>query len=198
MKKSVVFGLFSKIPTLRTERLILRKMKPSDYIDMYEYASDERVTKYLLWNPHEDISVTRDYLKYIQTRYRTGDFYDWAVIDNETKRMIGTCGFSKLDFQNNSAEVGYVLNPTFWGKGIAVEAVLAALEFAFETLRVKRVEAKYIVGNEKSRRVMEKCGMTFEGILRKSMLIKGEYRDIGICSVIAEEYYEKQRTGAKL
>ncbi len=188
MKKSVVYSLFSKIPTLKTARLTLRKMKPSDYLDMYEYASDERVTRYLLWKPHDKPATTRDYLRYIQTRYHTGDFYDWAVIDNESKRMIGTCGFTRLDFDNNLAEIGYVLNPTFWGKGIAVEAAMAVIEFAFMTLNVRRVEAKYIIGNGASRRVMEKCGMTFEGVHRQSMYIKGEYKDIGMCSIISDEY----------
>lgn len=188
MKKSTVFGIFSKIPVLKTERLTLRKMKPSDYIDMYEYASDEKVTRYLLWNPHESLNVTRDYLRYIQTKYHTGDFYDWAVVDNLSKRMIGTCGFSRLDFENNLAEVGYVLNSSFWGQGIAAEALRAVMEFAFMTLNVRRVEAKYIVGNESSRRVMEKCGMSFEGVHRQSMFIKGEYKDIGICSIISDEY----------
>ncbi len=167
-------------------------MKPSDYIDMYEYASDEKVTKYLLWNPHENLTQTRDYLRFIQTRYHTGDFYDWAVVDNSSKRMIGTCGFSRLDFENNLAEIGYVINSAFWGQGIASEAVCAVMEFAFMELNVRRVEAKYIVGNENSRRVMEKCGMTFEGIQRQAMYIKGEYRDIGICSIISDEYMKNR------
>lgn len=192
MKKSSVLSVFSKIPTLTTERLTLRKMKPSDARDMYEYARLDKVTEYLLWYPHKNIEQTSDYLLYVQASYRAGDFYDWALVDNKTKKMIGTCGFTRLDFNHNLAEVGYVLNPEYWGQGIAVEAVRRVMDFAFMELNVHRVEAKYIVGNDASRRVMEKCGMTFEGIQRSSMYIKGQYRDIGICSILSEEYIAKR------
>lgn len=188
MKKSFIFDLFSKIPTLTTARLTLRRMKTSDWRDMYEYASQERVTKYLLWEPHKSPEQTQDYLRYLQAQYRAGDFYDWAVVTNDERKMIGTCGFTSLDFANNSAEVGYVLNPEYWGRGIAAEALRRVIEFGFMELNVHRIEAKYIIGNENSRRVMEKCGMSFEGIRRSSMFIKGEYRDIGVCSVISDEY----------
>lgn len=192
VKKSVIFNLFSKIPTLTTEHLTLRRMKPADAADMFEYACRSDVTEYLLWEPHKSLDQTRDYLHFLQTRYRTGDFYDWAIVDNHDKKMIGTCGFARLDFDNNLAEIGYVLNPVYWGRGLASEAVCRALEFAFMELNVHRVEARYIVGNDRSRRVMEKCGMSFEGIARSSMYIKGQYRDIGTCAIVSDEYITKR------
>lgn len=188
MKRSAVYSIFSNITTLTTERLTLRRMKTADWRDMYEYAKEPAVTEYLLWEPHRSPEQTQDYLRFLQTRYRTGDFYDWALIDNEKKKMIGTCGFASLDFVNNSAEVGYVLNPAYWGMGIAAEALRCVMEFGFMELNVHRIEAKYIIGNDRSRRVMEKCGMTFEGVSRSSMYIKGRYRDIGVCSIISDEY----------
>lgn len=188
MKRAAIYKIFSSIPPLSTDRLTLRRMKVSDWQDMYEYSKEECVTKYLLWEPHKSPEQTQDYLRYLQTRYRTGDFYDWAVVDKKSGKMIGTCGFASLDFQNNSAEVGYVLNPDFWGQGIAAQAVRAVLEFGFMELNIHRIEAKYIIGNDSSRRVMEKCGMSFEGVRRSSMYIKGQYRDIGVCAIISDEY----------
>lgn len=188
MKKATVFNLFSSIPTLTTERLTLRRMKVADSYDMYEYARLAQVTEYLLWEPHQCHEQTKDYLHYIQKSYRAGNFYDWAVILNDEKKMIGTCGFTSLDFNNNSAEVGYVINPKFWNRGIATEAVRRVVDFGFMELNAHRIEAKYMIGNDSSRRVMEKCGMSFEGVLRSSMFVKGKYRDIGICSVLSEEY----------
>ena len=188
MQKDQVTRIFQKIPTLTTMRLTLRRMKPSDYRDMFDYARREAVTKYLLWEPHTDPQRTYDYLAYLQTLYRKGEFYDWAVVTNDEKKMIGTCGFTSLDFNHNAAEIGYVLNPDYWGNGIATEAVRRVLDFAFRELNVRRVEAKYIIGNDASRRVMEKCGMTYEGTRRASMFIKGSYRDIGYCSILSEEF----------
>ncbi len=188
LKKSFVYGVFRDVPTLTTERLTLRRLKTSDSHDMYEYSCDPQVTKYLLWEPHKSHEQTKNYLHYVQKCYRDGRFHDWAVISNYDKKMIGTCGFTTLDFENNCAEIGYVLNPKYWGQGIAAEAVRRVMDFGFMEMNVHRIEAKYIIGNDASRRVMEKCGMTFEGVKRSSMFIKGDYRDIGIYSILYDEY----------
>ena len=188
MQKDKVFKIFRRIPTIETERLVLRKLKVFDYLDMYEYSKEDSVTEYLLWRSHPDEEYTRDYLKYLQSRYRAGEFFDWAVIHKETGKMIGTCGFARFDFENNSAEIGYVINPDFWRKGYATEAVGKVIDFGFHNLNLHRIEARYIVGNEVSRRVMEKCGMVFEGIHRSSLLVKERFVSVGYCAVTSDEY----------
>lgn len=183
MGRKQIIKVFKRIPTLKTENLILRKMSVCDYKDMYEYARQSVVTRYLLWNEHESPDHTYNYLKAVNECYKKGDFFDWAVILKESGKMIGTCGFASFDFDNSRAEIGYVINPSYWGRGIATEAVKAVTEFAFRELGINRVEARFIEGNNASRRVMEKCSMTFEGFHKQYMLIKGEYRNIGICAV---------------
>lgn len=190
-KKETVYRIFSRIPTLETDRLLLRRMKTSDAKDMFEYSKMPEVTRYLLWQPHTEISQTIEYLEYLQTRYRVGDFYDWGVVLKETGKFIGTCGFTTLDFTNNSAEVGYVLNRDYWGHGFAPEALMRVLRFGFMELNIHRIEARYMTPNTPSRRVMEKCGMSFEGVRRSSLYVKGSYRDIGTCSILSEEYIRK-------
>jgi len=105
-------------------------------------------------------------------------------------KMIGTCGFTSFNCSSDSAEVGYVLNPEYWGRGIAVEALQRILAFGFEDLGLHRIEARFIDGNDRSRRVMEKAGMNFEGILREAMLVKGNYVNVGICSILESEWKE--------
>ncbi len=188
MKKDLIYRLFSHIPTLETERLILRGMRVSDSADMYEYARRPSVTEYLTWDPHTSESMTREYLTYVGQRYRTGDFYDWAVICKEDERMIGTCGFTSFNCPADSAEIGYVLNPAYQGKGLASEAVCRVLRFGFEELSLHRIEAHFIQGNDASRRLMERVGMTFEGYARESMKIKGKYRTIGTCAILRSEF----------
>lgn len=187
MKKEKVYKLFSNIPTLKTERLSLRAMHPIDAEDMYDYARQGEVTEFLLWEAHPSVAYTKQYLGYIQSRYALGDFYDWAVIEHESRRMIGTCGFTRIDTVNNMAEIGYVLNPDFWGRGYATEAVGRVIEFAFSELGVHRVEARFMEGNQASLRVMEKLGMTFEGYHKDAIFVKGKYRTVGYCSLIKEE-----------
>lgn len=188
MKRSDIYRVFTHMPVLETERLILRKMLVSDAEDMYEYAHRPDVTKYLTWYPHADVNYTREYLSYLGSHYKVGDFFDWAVILKSSGKMIGTCGFTRFDYINDSAEMGYVINPEYRGIGIAAEALCEVLRFGFETLSLNRAEAKFIEGNEASRRVMEKVGMQYEGMHRRAMLIKGKYRNIGICGILREEF----------
>ncbi|MBQ9152101.1 MAG: GNAT family N-acetyltransferase [Clostridia bacterium] len=188
MKKDLIYRLFSHIPTLETDRLTLRGMRVSDAPDMYEYARRPSVTEYLTWEPHASVEETRQYLTYVGQRYRTGDFYDWSVVDKESGHMIGTCGFTSFNCPADSAEIGYVLNPAYQGRGLGTEAVRRVLEFGFEELNLHRIEAHFIQGNDASRRLMERVGMTFEGFARESMKIKGKYRTIGTCAILRSEY----------
>lgn len=188
MKREKVFDIFSNMPTLYTERLLLRPMHPLDAEDMFDYARRPEVTRYLLWSEHENISFTRDYLNYIGRRYALGDFYDWAVVERESQRMIGTCGFTKIDTANNSAEIGYVLNPDFHRRGFGSEAVREILKFGFEELSLNRIEARFMQGNEASLSLMKSVGMTFEGYMRDLIFVKGSYRTVGISSILRSEY----------
>ena len=180
--------IFRDPPEIETPRLILRRMRKTDSTDMYEYARDPAVSEYLLWQPHESEAYTRRYLNYLQTRYRAGDFHDWAVVWRDADKMIGTCGFTSFRLDANSAEIGYVLNRSYWGMGVAPEAVRAVLRFGFLELRLHRIEAHYMIGNDRSRRVMEKVGMTYEGTQRDSLFVKGRYVSVGVCAVLENEF----------
>lgn len=183
------------MPVIETARLKLRCLGHSDCNDMYRYASREDVTRYLLWEPHHNCEYTENYLNLVQAQYRAGEFYDWAVEYIADRKMIGTCGFTSIDVENNRAEIGYVLNPDYWGKGIAAEAVMAVIDYGFRTLMLNRIEARYIIGNDRSRRVMDKCGMKFEGVFRSLLYVKGSYKDIGVCSILYSEYMREDGRG---
>lgn len=192
MKKEKIYRVFSHLPEMITERLTLRRMQVSDAEDMYEYASRQDVTRYLTWLPHPDRSYTRQYLQYLGDRYAAGMFYDWAIFYEPDCKMVGTCGFTSFNCAADSAEVGYVLNPEYWGRGIVSEALERVIRFGFEELSLHRIEARFMEGNERSRHVMERAGMTFEGVLREGMLVKGKYVSVGICSILRTEWETRQ------
>ena len=188
-----ISAYFSKNLKLRTDRLLLRKIRTSDASDMYEYSCRPETSEYLLWDVHPYYSYTLEVAKYLQKEYSEGKCMDFAIEYKENGKMIGTVGFTSFDEKNSVAEAGYVISPDYWGKGIATEALTALLNFAFCELGVNRVEAKYIIENKPSLKVMEKCGLKPEGVLRQRMLIKGKYRDIGICSILKSEYFTVKR-----
>ena len=184
---------FIKIPTLKTERLTLRRIKRTDISDVFEYASDKRVSTYLLWSPHESPSFTKRYLSYVDYRYKKGEFYDWGIEYNG--HIIGTVGFTRFSLDNNSAEIGYVLSSKFWGIGIATEAVKRILEYGFFDLSLNRIEAHYMIGNDASRRVMDKCRANFEGIMKEAVFAKSKYHDVAVMAITRGEYLKNKKLG---
>lgn len=183
--------IFYNLPTLQTERLIMRKMLPSDADDMFEYAKLEEVTKYLLWSPHITPSETRMYLFCLKREYSKGRHPEWALVEKKTSKMIGTCGFTTIDISNKVGELGYVLNPKFHRQGFAAEAAKKLLSVGFDYLNLERIEVKFMIENQASLSVAKKIGMTFEGVLRHKMLIKGSFRDIGYAAILRNEYYKE-------
>ncbi len=178
---------FSSPPVLETERLTLRPMRMRDARDIYAYASDPEVARYVLWEPHASLADTRSYIRYIRSMYRRGLPSSWAVALRDSGRVIGTVGLMWYSDQNRSAEVGYSFSREDWNRGYATEALRAVLASVFASLSVNRVEAQHDVRNPASGRVMEKCGMKKEGVLRQRILNKGEYVDVALWSLLRSD-----------
>lgn len=181
--------VFSDPPSLHSERLDLVKISPEHAVDMYEYSSDPDVTKYLTWSCHSSVKETERYIKLLQKKYTAGVFNDWGLIHKESGKFIGTCGFTSFDHQNNTAEIGYVLAKPYWGNGFAAEAAKTVMEFGFEKFGLDGYFAKCMEGNDASMRVMQKVGMSFEGIYKNGMFIKGSYKTIIVYNVTREKYF---------
>ncbi len=186
--KNFITEVFKSPPVLYTNRLMLRKLERFDSDDMFEYASLPEVTEFLLWKPHPDLNYTKKYLSFVNSQYKNCQFYDWAVCLKDSGKMIGTCGFTKIDARNMCGEIGYVINPAYRGNGYAAEAAKKVLEFGFEDLALQRIEARYMVKNTASKCVMDKLKMQFEGIHRNAVQLNGEFVSVGICSILKDEY----------
>ncbi|WP_373782338.1 GNAT family N-acetyltransferase, partial [Jeotgalibaca porci] len=159
-------GIFSNLPTLETERLILRKIAIDDAEDLFAYTSDEAVAKYVTWNAHQTIQDTKDFIQFVLSRYASNSPAPWAIVYKETDKVIGTIDFVSWQEHHKVAEVGYALSKAYWSKGIMSEALEAVMKFGFEHLDLVRIQAFCMVENKGSARVMEKAGMLYEGTRR--------------------------------
>ncbi len=182
MKKRQL-SIFKNPDNLETERLILKKITLSSPDDIYEYRSDEKVSRFLLWSPDVDRDSTKRYLEYVEVLYDKCKFYDFGIFLKENGKMIGTVGFTTINLHKNTASVGYVLNSKYWGQGIAKEALEKLIEFGFKTLDLDTLFAKFIEENYASKRVLEKCGFDFFEKENKLTLIKGKMQRIVIYSL---------------
>jgi len=188
----VKLNLKEKFPIIETERVILREFRRSDAEDVFEYASLPKVSRYLSWDAHKDMADSYKFIEFIDAKYEKG-FPEWAIEMKESGKMVGSVGIVRMNEANRKGEIGYVLNPDYWGRGITAEAVLALFGFLFENMKLNRVEAIHILENPASGRVMEKAGMQCEGIQRQSHLQKGKFYDIKLYSMLQSEWESGHR-----
>ena len=180
--------IFIRLPTLETERLILRKLEYSDKSDIFEYAKNPEVAKYVLWEPHQEEIDTIAFLNIIYAAYNKNKASSWGIQLKENSKIIGTIGFAKWDKENKVGEIGYVLAQEYWGKGIITEAVKEILKFGFEQMELTKITAHCIAENIGSEKVLLKAGFKFDGLFPKSETIKGKLVDIKWFSYLAKNF----------
>ncbi|MGI8824951.1 MAG: GNAT family N-acetyltransferase [Chloroflexota bacterium] len=176
------------LPTLETERLLLRRLRDSDLEDLFAFASNPVVADYLSWEPHRSYDDTQAFLRHVLQSYRKGDLATWGIEHREDRKVIGTAGFVTWYRHDARAEIAYAIGREYWEQGYATEAVSAIIVYGFETMQLNRIEARCIVDNVASARVMEKARMRYEGTLREHMLVKGTHRNFHMYSILKREY----------
>lgn len=144
-----------------TERLILRPWKESDAADLYCCAKDPAVGPIAGWPPHTSVENSREIIENVLSAPET-----YAVVLKETGHPVGSIGLmagaqSNLDIGGDEGEIGYWIGVPYWGRGLIPEAVRELLSYGFKTLELKKIWCGYFDGNEKSRRVQEKCGFLY-------------------------------------
>ena len=182
---------FSNLPEIKTDKLLLRPIKRKDAYDIFSYASDPQVARYVLWEPHQSIHDTRSYIRYIHRLYRRGLPSSWAVVLLSSGSVIGSIGFMGYSPLHHSAEIGYSFSRDFWNHGYATQAACAVIRTAFRMLPdLNRIEAQHDTRNPASGRVMEKCGMKLEGVLRSRLYNKSEFVDVALHSILRSDLDE--------
>ena len=175
---------------IRTDRLLLRKFKEGDAGMMYRnYTSDDDVTRFLTWPTHPSEEVTKGYVNYILNCYESENALNWAVeFEGE---VIGAISVVSASLDDELCEIGYCYGKKWWGNGIATEALRAVIKFLFEECGFNCINACHAKNNPASGKVMQKCGMKYEGTLRARKKSKeGGFHDILYYSILKDEYQE--------
>ena len=180
------YGLFP-MPRLETERLVLRRITPKDAEDVFAYSRDEEVARYVLWSAQKKLKEAKEFCRFQQRRYRGDEPSSWGIVLRETGRLVGTIGYMEYNPDHATVELGYSLARWLWGRGYMTEALSRVIGYTFETMDVNRIEAQHELGNPASGRVMEKCGMTREGVLRQRLYNKGKYVDVALYSILKSD-----------
>lgn len=188
--------LFDISQTFETKRLRIRRLTPEDATDYFEIASNPIVSAETIWDRHQTLDDTISYLQRVSSRYEKKEEIHWGIIFKETNKLIGRTGLIMIDPVHEKAELGYVISNHYWNQGITTEATYPILEYVFNEVGFNRIEARCRSNNVGSYRVMEKLGLTFEGLLRKQLKIKGKFMDQKLYSILRNEFVSEFGEGS--
>ena len=192
---------FVELRELQTERLTLRRLSFDDLYDYYErLGSDGEVSKYMLFEPHQDIGETLALIEEALVRYEEENFYRWGIENGDG--LIGVIELLHFDEESESCTFTCMLGKQWWGQGYATEAVKEVFRFAKEELGVKKITADHMAPNAASGAVMRKAGMVQVGILPGKYEKHGQRHDAIVYELVfaaadpltANDYQKKAMT----
>lgn len=179
------------IPTLKSERLTLRPFTLDDSIQVQKLAGDAKIAETTLNVPHPYPDGTaEEWITSHKKEFKEDKNIVWAITLAESKQLVGAIRLT-LHNEFNKAEFGFWIGVPFWNNGYASEALATVLKFGFEELKLNKIFAHHLVGNEASGKVMIKHGMKMEGHLREDVLKDGKYIDVKFYSILRSEYLNK-------
>lgn len=150
---------------LETDRLILREILVSDAEAFFAMDNNPNVHRYLWNKPTQKIEETLEIITFVRKQYLDNGIGRFAIISKETKEFMGWAGLKfnteMVNNKTNFYDIGYRLDEKFWGRGYASEASFAWVQYAFETLKIKTIEAATHIENVASNRILQKIGMQF-------------------------------------
>jgi len=182
---------------LQTKRLILRPWQESDTEALYKYASNPNVGPIAGWATHISVENSREIIRIVLSAPET-----YAVVLKETGEAVGSVGLMTARSKIHSAsmadyecEIGYWIGEPYWGQGLIPEAVDELLRYAFENLQMSAVWCGYFDGNEKSKRVQEKCGFTYSHTeYNKPVPLLNEVRTEHFTKLTLEDWKNRKET----
>ena len=177
---------FTRFPTLETDRLILREHTLSDAKTWFELRHNPDVMRYIDRDSPKDIEEVEDYIKGLIAGFEQGESMGWAIaLKDSPQQMIGNIVFWRMDFPNYRAEIGYLIDPAYWRKGLVSEALTAIIAFAFEEMKLHSIEANINPLNEASRKLLMKQGFVKEAYFKEDYYFNGKFLDSEIYSLIS-------------
>lgn len=175
-------------PVLETDRLILRPIEISDAESIYSYAKNPNVSQYTLWEAHQSVQDSEDYIRnYIFDYYSKNVPEPFGItLKDNPKKVIGTVGCFWVSKSAKSMELAYAIAEEHWGKGLVAEASAAVMNYCFQEYSLRRIQARCKAENKASARVMEKIGMSYEGTLKSAIFHRNKYWDMCYYAKIAD------------
>ena len=174
---------FAPFPELKTGRLLLRKLESADANEMFFLRSDENVLRYLGREPATSIKEVEEFIEKINKNVDENESILWGIaLLNDPSVIIGTICLWNFKKEHYRGEIGYLLHPGHWRKGIMKEAIHAVVDYGFDSLDLHSIEALLNPENIGSSAVLESTGFVKEAHLKESFYFNGKFEDTAIYS----------------
>lgn len=177
--------------------VLLKPLQISHLESLYEAARESipEVFEWMPWcHPNYSIEQSRNWIEAQPDIWKKGIHYEFAISDFESGLYLGGCSINKIDNEWKRAGIGYWVRTSQTRKGVATAATLLLARFAFNELKLNRVDIIIHIGNKTSQRVAEKAGATKEGILRNGVIKDGHPCDAVLYSLIPQDLDESANT----
>ena len=175
----------NEFPVLITDRLVLREHALSDAPILFELRRNEEVMRFIHRERPKTIQDIETFITSFNEGYRKGSHIAWVIALKENpEKMIGSVGYWRTDFPNHRAEIGYMLDPDYWRKGIVSEALKTTIDFGFETIKLHSIQANVAPANEASRQILMKHGFVKEAYFKEDHYFNGKFLDSEVFSLL--------------
>ncbi len=171
-------------PSLETERLKIRRMVLEDAPDIFAFMSDEHVMQYVGAPCQTTIDDTEQYIKRTWEAFANKVHISWVIEEKETSDIVGVCSLFDIIPAHKRAEIAYIFAQKAWNRGYGTEIAQKLVDFGLNTLDLCRVQATCHPNNHQSAKILEKCGMQYEGYLRNYKVINGVISDRKLYAII--------------
>lgn len=182
---------FDPFPVLSTQRLDLRKVTLDDAQEYFVLRSDKRVMEFMDKPLMSSAEEAAKMIQKIHDDAMAGEGITWAICLKDSPKLIGTIGFWKITKEHHRAEIGYLLHPDHWRKGLVQEALAPVLKYGFGTMMLHSVEANVNPANLPSIRFLEKNGFVREAYFKENYYFNGQFLDSAIYSMLAHDFENK-------
>ncbi len=180
-------AVFNSFPVLHTRRLTLREILQSDAEEIFRMRANDRVNQFIARPTMEEVTSAQALVERTRQAYTDRNAIGWAGLLRDQNRIIGTCGFHVIDWENHRAEIGGEMTTAYWGKHLALEAVAAIIHFGLYTMNLHSIEAKVLPGNRGAIALLEQLGFQKEAHYRHRIFFENNYLDMAVYTLIQGE-----------
>jgi ribosomal-protein-alanine N-acetyltransferase len=175
------------LPTLAGERVTLRELRASDASTMYAELTTPEASKFM-WSPPPNVVAFERFIEWTHKERAGGKYICFGVVPHGEDHAFGVFELRQLQPGFLRGELGFVISPRFWGKGIFLEGAHLLLDFAFRTVKVHRIEARAAVDNDRGNASIMKLGAKREGTLQDAFWSHDHFVDQYLYAILATNW----------